>query len=134
MATGWHMVLGGAVLLGMVLAQDPGSLPQAIQGLTPGDALSALYVSIFGGAVSYGVFFWMASTRGNLTSLSSLTFLTPVFASLGGYLVLDEVLTAPQLLGGAVTLGAVGLINSKKPAPAKKSSRSPEQQASAQSK
>ena len=42
---------------------------------------------MFGGAASYGIFFYFAS-KGNLTALSSLTFLTPVFAAAGGYLAL----------------------------------------------
>ncbi len=59
-----------------------------------------------------GVFFYNAS-RGNLTALSSLTFLTPMFAALAGYIVLGEVLSPIQLTGAGVTLGAVTLLNSK---------------------
>jgi drug/metabolite transporter (DMT)-like permease len=61
----------------------------------------------------YGIFFYYAS-RGSLTSLSSLTFLTPVFAAATGYAVLGETLTPMQLTGGAVTLAAVGLINAQR--------------------
>lgn len=39
-----------------------------------------LYVALLGSAASYAVFFANAS-RGNLTALSSLTFLTPMFAA-----------------------------------------------------
>lgn len=74
------------------------------------DGLLLLYVSLLGSAASYGVFFYNAS-RGNLTALSSLTFLTPMFAAAGGYLALGETLTPLQLTGAAVTLGAVALIN-----------------------
>ena len=76
-----------------------------------GDAGLLLYVSLLGSAASYGVFFYNAS-RGNLTALSSLTFLTPMFAAAGGYLALGETLTPLQLAGAGVTLGAVALINS----------------------
>ena len=72
------------------------------------------YVSLLGSAASYGVFFLNAS-RGNLTALSSLTFLTPVFAAAAGYLALGEVLTPLQLAGAGVTLGAVYLINARQP-------------------
>jgi drug/metabolite transporter (DMT)-like permease len=74
------------------------------------DALLLLYISLLGSAASYGVFFLNAS-RGNLTKLSSLTFLTPMFAAAGGYLALGETLTPLQLAGAGVTLGAVALIN-----------------------
>lgn len=67
-------------------------------------------MSLLGSAASYGVFFYNAS-RGSLTALSSLTFLTPCFAAAGGYLALGELLTPLQLGGAAVTLGAVALIN-----------------------
>ena len=68
---------------------------------------------LIGSAASYGVFFYNA-TKGNLTALSSLTFLTPVFATATGYLVLNETLTPTQLIGAVVTLAAVYFINSSK--------------------
>jgi drug/metabolite transporter (DMT)-like permease len=77
---------------------------------TGGDVLLLLYISLLGSAASYGVFFYNAS-RGNLTALSSLTFLTPMFAAAGGYVALGETLTPLQLAGATVTLGAVALIN-----------------------
>ena len=74
------------------------------------DYLLLAYISLLGSAASYGVFFWNAA-KGNLTALSSLTFLTPMFAAATGYLTLHETLTPLQLTGAAVTLGSVALIN-----------------------
>ena len=87
-------------------------LPAAAQpaNTAGSDALLLLYISLLGSAASYGVFFYNAS-RGSLTALSSLTFLTPCFAAAGGYLALGETLTPLQLAGAGVTLGAVALIN-----------------------
>ena len=76
------------------------------------DALLLLYISLLGSAASYGVFFFNAS-RGNLTALSSLTFLTPLFAAITGFFVLGEVLTPVELTGATITLGAVYLLNTK---------------------
>lgn len=76
------------------------------------DVLAMLYVSLLGGAAGYGIYFYNA-THGSLTSLSSLTFLTPVFASATGFLAMGETMTPLQLAGGAVTLVSVGLINKK---------------------
>ena len=71
-----------------------------------------LYVSLLGGAASYGIFFYAASSgKGNLTALSSLTFLTPVFAVASSWLALGETLTPVQMAGAVVTIGAVTLIN-----------------------
>jgi len=116
-ATGWHMILGGMFLLGGALAADPHAIGQATTGIGMPEIAAALYVSLLGGAASYGIFFWQASSKDNLTALSSLTFLTPVFASASSYVMLGEVLTAPQLLGAAVTLSSVALINQAKPRP-----------------
>ena len=74
------------------------------------DVLLLLYISLLGSAASYGVFFYNAS-RGSLTALSSLTFLTPCFAAAGGSLALGATLTPLQLAGAAITLGSVALIN-----------------------
>ena len=60
------------------------------------DALNLVYISMLGSAASYGVFFYNAS-RGNLTALSSLTFLTPMFAAGTGFLLLGETLTPLQV-------------------------------------
>lgn len=53
------------------------------------------------------------ASKGNLAKLSSLTFLTPVFASVTGFALLDERFTAVQLSGAAVTLAGVLLMNKK---------------------
>jgi len=110
-ATGWHMVLGGIPLALLAYTQDGAILGDRLSQLTGTDVLLLLYVSVLGSAASYGVFFYEATVRGNLTALSSLTFLTPMFAAGGGYLFLGEVLTPVQLAGAAVTLGAVTMIN-----------------------
>jgi drug/metabolite transporter (DMT)-like permease len=68
------------------------------------------YTSILGSAAAYGVFFYNAS-KGNLTKLSSLTFLTPMFASFAGFVLLSERLTPLQLFGATVTLAGVLLMN-----------------------
>ncbi|CAK7337345.1 unnamed protein product [Dovyalis caffra] len=83
MATGWHMIIGGLPLLAIsVLNHDP-AFSLSLKELTASDISALLYTSIFGSAVSYGVYFYSA-TKGSLTKLSSLTFLTPMFASIFG--------------------------------------------------
>lgn len=76
------------------------------------DGWLLVYISLLGSAASYGVFFFNAA-QGNLTALSSLTFLTPVFAAITDYFVLGEVLTPLELAGATVTLGAVYLLNTQ---------------------
>ena len=110
MATGWHMVLGGVPLMAYSLATE--SDMYANLALSAGDVASLTYASVFGGAVAYGAFFYFA-TKGSLTKLSSLTFLTPMFASALGYVALDEPLTAAQLGGAAVTLVGIYFVNTR---------------------
>mgnify|MGYP003347806177 FL=1 len=68
------------------------------------------YATLLGSAVAYGLFFWFAS-RGDLTSFTSLTFLTPVFALLCGVVLLGELLEPLQWLGALLALISVVLIN-----------------------
>ncbi|CAL9051775.1 unnamed protein product [Musa banksii] len=110
MATGWHMVIGGLPLLFIsVLNHDP-AMNGRLVDLTSSDILALCYTSLFGCAISYGVFFYNA-TRGSLTRLSSLTFLTPMFASIFGYLYLGETFSPLQLVGALVTILAIYMVN-----------------------
>jgi len=69
-ATGWHMVLGGIPLLAASALREGDAVLANLAQLTPLDAAVLAYVSIFGGAVGYGVYFYNAS-KGNLTALVS---------------------------------------------------------------
>lgn len=112
MATGWHMIIGGLPLLALsVIKHDP-AFTGSLQELDYGDWLALTYTSIFGSAISYGVYFYNA-TRGSLTKLSSLTFLTPMFASIFGYFFLDETFSPIQLLGALVTVIAIYMVNTR---------------------
>ncbi|KAH7690001.1 Multidrug resistance efflux transporter EmrE domain-containing protein [Dioscorea alata] len=110
MATGWHMLIGGLPLLAISILNNDPAVKGSLSELTSGDVLALLYTSIFGSAISYGVFFYNA-TRGSLTKLSSLTFLTPMFASIFGYLYLGETFSNLQLLGALVTLVSIYMVN-----------------------
>jgi drug/metabolite transporter (DMT)-like permease len=107
-ATGWHMVMGGLPLfLGSALWET-----EPWQNLDWADWMALSYSTVFGSALAYGLFFYFAST-GNLTSFSSLTFLTPVFALLFGNLFLAEVLEPLQWAGVGLTLVSIYLINQR---------------------
>ncbi|MCS6958868.1 MAG: DMT family transporter [Pseudanabaenaceae cyanobacterium SKYGB_i_bin29] len=103
-ATGWHMVLGGLPLLLWSVGD------RAAWGSLSGiDWAGMLYMSVMGSAIAYGLFFYFAS-RGNLTSLSALTFSTPMFALLFSSFFLQERLAWVQWLGVVVTLGSIYLV------------------------
>ena len=108
MATGWHMIIGGLPLWGISSVLES----QQWQNLLLSDWMALSYATVFGSAIAYGLFFYFAFS-GNLTSLSSLTFLTPVFALIFGYIFLSEVLTIIQWLGVFLTLISIYLINQR---------------------
>jgi len=107
-ATGWHMILGGLPLFAFSGVWETQQWVHI--GFSGWMALS--YSTVFGSAIAYGLFFYFASS-GNLTSLSSLTFLTPVFALLFGNLFLSEVLSSLQWMGVSMTLVSIYLINQR---------------------
>ncbi len=107
-ATGWHMIIGGLPLWGISSVLES----QQWQNLVLSDWIALSYATVFGSAIAYGLFFYFASS-GNLTSLSSLTFLTPIFALIFGYIFLAEILTTIQWLGVFFTLISIYLINQR---------------------
>jgi drug/metabolite transporter (DMT)-like permease len=107
-ATGWHMVIGSLPLFGWSWWTEDSPW----QALTLWDWSALAYSTVFGSAIAYGLFFYFAA-RGNLTSLSALTFLTPIFALIFGRLFLEESLTMVQFAGVAVTLVSILLINQR---------------------
>ncbi|QKQ77465.1 DMT family transporter [Nostoc sp. TCL240-02] len=107
-ATGWHMILGGLPLWGISSVVES----QQWENLGGSDLVALSYATVFGSAIAYGLFFYFAYS-GSLTSLSSLTFLTPVFALLFGNLFLSEVLSPVQWIGVFLTLISIYLINQR---------------------
>jgi drug/metabolite transporter (DMT)-like permease len=104
--TGWHMLLGGVPLLAGSALQSQPFWP----AWSPLEWGLMTYAALFGSALAYGLFFWFAN-HGDLTSFTSLTFLTPVFALLCGVVLLKEQLQPLQWAGAALALLSVVLIN-----------------------
>ncbi|MDB9495809.1 EamA family transporter [Spirulina major CS-329] len=107
-ATGWHMILGGVPLFVMSGLWET----EQWAALTGSDWGALAYATVFGSAIAYALFFWIASS-GNLTSFTSLTFLTPVFALVFSHLLLTEVLNPVQWWGVVLTLVSITLINQR---------------------
>ena len=107
-ATGWHMIIGGIPLaIGSFYLES-----NQWTAITEFDWVAIAYSTVFGSAIAYGLFFYFAA-RGNLTSLSSLTFLTPVFALLFGSLFLGETLDLLQWCGVSLTIVSILFINQR---------------------
>ncbi|PZV14596.1 MAG: EamA family transporter [Leptolyngbya sp.] len=107
-ATGWHMILGGLPLFALSARFET----EQFVHLDASNWLAMGYSTLFGSAIAYGIFFYFAAS-GSLTSLSSLTFLTPVFALFFGNLFLGEMLSQIQWIGVGLTLVSIYLINQR---------------------
>ena len=117
-ATGWHMIIGGLPLFGLSWLGES----QQWQNITVEGWLALGYATVFGSAIAYGIFFYLAS-KGNLTSLSALTFFTPVFALLFGTILLSEVLSSLQSFGVCLTIVSIYLIEQREKIAAKFTTR-----------
>jgi drug/metabolite transporter (DMT)-like permease len=104
-ATGWHMILGGIPLFILSIFFES----QQINNLDSSSWVGLGYATLFGTALTYGIFFYLASV-GNLTSVSALIFLTPIFAMLFSYIFLGEMLTSFQWIGVVLTLVSVIMV------------------------
>jgi drug/metabolite transporter (DMT)-like permease len=107
-ATGWHMILGGLPLFALSAQTE---VNQWVN-LDGSQWVAMGYSTVFGSAIAYGLFFYFAAS-GSLTSLSSLTFLTPIFALLFGNVFLAEMLSPIQWFGVGLTLVSICLINQR---------------------
>ena len=110
--TAWHMLLGGLPLLvgsALLPAWQADAAP-FWPAWSPLEWVLLAYAALLGSALAYALFFWFAN-HGDLTSFTSLTFLTPVFALLCGVVLLEEQLQPLQWLGALLALVSVVLIN-----------------------
>ncbi len=108
--TAWHMVLGSLPLLIWHLIDVEHPLLPEWSSFEWG--LMA-YASLLGSAVAYGLFFWFANQE-DLTSFSTLAFLTPVFALGAGGIWLGERLQYLQWFGVVIILISVVLVSQRK--------------------
>jgi len=107
--TGWHMVFGSLPLAVLHISSSGGSF---IPHWYKEDWILMAYATFLGSALAYGLFFWFASKK-ELTSFSTLTFLTPVFALLSGGVWLGERLELLQWFGVLFVLVSVFLVSQR---------------------
>lgn len=100
--TGWQLVAGGLLLVPLTLAVEGPPPPE----LTGANILGYAYLALPGAALAYAL--WFRGIRAlSPTEVTFLGLLSPVVATLLGWLVLGQGLTAIQALGGLIVLGAV---------------------------
>jgi probable blue pigment (indigoidine) exporter len=100
-STAWQMTLGGLLLAPVTLAVE--GLPTS---LNTANVLGYTYLATVGGAIAY-VLWFRGISRLSPTTVSLLTLSNPLTATLAGLVVLGQTLTAAQVAGLTVALGAL---------------------------
>lgn len=99
--TGWMLTLGGLVLVPVTAAFE--GLPDSIDGR---NAVGFTYLILVNTALAYALWMWgLAQLRA--TQITYLGLLSPIVATLLGWVLLNEDLTPLQMTGLVVALGSV---------------------------
>jgi probable blue pigment (indigoidine) exporter len=99
--TSWQLIAGGLVLLPVAVAVE-GAPPH----LTGQHLLGYLWLATGGTAVAYALWF-RGIDRLPVARVSVLGLLSPVVATIAGWVVLHQRLSVTQILGAALVIGAV---------------------------
>ncbi|MFI7062966.1 EamA family transporter [Kribbella sp. NPDC050124] len=99
--TGWQLVAGGLVLLPVAFLVE-GAPP----AMTAHNLLGYGYLTLIGSALAYAL--WFRGLRAlSPTDVTFLGLLSPVMATLLGWLALDQRLTTAQLIGGLIVVASL---------------------------
>ncbi|MFD3935348.1 EamA family transporter [Streptomyces sp. NPDC058611] len=104
----YQMVAGGVggVLVGLLRGEHRGLDPAAF---STASWLALGYLVLFGSLIAFTAYVWLLQAA-PLSLVGTYAYVNPVVAVALGSLILDEALTWPILLGGAIVVAAVGVI------------------------
>ncbi|MEU9373913.1 EamA family transporter [Streptomyces sp. NPDC048255] len=104
----YQMLAGGVggVLVGLLRGEHRGLDPAAF---STASWLALGYLVLFGSLVAFTAYVWLLQAA-PLSLVSTYAYVNPVVAVALGWLILDEALTWPIVLGGAIVVAAVGVI------------------------
>ncbi len=97
--------LMGMFLMGILVI--PGSLDVTV--FSPTVLLNLVYLGLFCSAAAYFLYLYGLKTLGSTTATTFIN-LVPVFGVLGGVILLQEVLSSGQLLGGVIVFLGITLV------------------------
>lgn len=103
----WSTVLGALLLHAVSLGLPSESLAQA--AFTPGAILAIAYLAVLASAVGYFVYFDLLSRLGAI-EINLVSYTTPIFAALAGWLVLRETLELLTVVGFLVIFAGFVLV------------------------
>lgn len=71
---------------------------------------SAIYLGIFGSATAFSIFYYLIK-QVSLVKVSFLTFITPIVASIIGWLFMNETITLKEIIGCLIILSGIFLFD-----------------------
>jgi len=107
-ATGFQMVLGGAVLAVMALATGEVASFD-ISDVTLDSGLAFLYLTVVGSLLAFTVYGYMLRVA-PLPLVTTYAYVNPIVAVILGAIVLGETIDARTILAGTIIVAAVALI------------------------
>jgi probable blue pigment (indigoidine) exporter len=99
--TAWQLTVGGLILLPVALIVEG-----PITALSRTNLWGFIYLGVIGTGLAYALWF-RGICKLNPTAVSALGLLSPVVATLIGYVFLQQTLTPGQLVGAVIVLGSV---------------------------
>ncbi|MFD8950374.1 EamA family transporter [Streptomyces xanthophaeus] len=107
-ASAYQMLAGGlgGIVVGLLRGEQRGLDPAAF---STASWLALGYLVLFGSLVGFTAYVWLLRAA-PLSLVSTYAYVNPVVAVALGGLILDEALTWPIVLGGAVVVAGVGVI------------------------
>jgi len=99
--TAWQLLFGGIFLLPLALIFE-----EPLHSLTENNVIGYLYLGVIGTGLTYALWFW-GIRRLPASAVSLLGLLSPIVATLLGYLLLHQSLTFTQMIGGLLVMGSV---------------------------
>ncbi len=99
--TGWQLAVGGIVLLPIALV-----IEGPITHISTANLLGFVYLGLVGTGVAYALWF-RGIDKLKASAVSSLGLISPVVATLIGFVLLDQTFTPIQLIGIAIVLISV---------------------------
>lgn len=110
-STGVQMLWGGVwlVVAGLGMGEASGI---DVEGFSMASILAFAYLVVFGSLAAFTAYVWLLQNA-PISKVATYAYVNPVIALVLGWVILDERLTAPMLVGAAVIVASVAFIVSK---------------------
>ncbi|MHB1868112.1 MAG: DMT family transporter [Nitrososphaerales archaeon] len=110
-----QLIFSALMLLAWTLASNTNSL-LTVQFTNPTFVVILLFTAVLNTSIAYVIWMLLLEKRG-LVWLSSWIFFVPIIGLLGASLLLNESIGTVQLLGFAITISGIALVNRKESTP-----------------